>query len=407
MPEIRRAFKSLFTLREKSTHISAEPPRIKELQFFPSKISLTSGREFMSDSNLPNPPPDDSPTALKMSQDNGDPSTPSSTPQINGNSSTIVMPPEPGSDGSATLRMAQLDDTPSRKPSNGLRFSSPPPPEADGFSSPHQLSSQPGTPTSEAGGVPWSAAVGRASLGKSGRVIDRLMGDNDRLRRDKTLATAKLEEELKKSESAKSTLEALQSSNANLQSMHDIDKAALNRKDRKLEEMRAELDAERSRREKAEAEVKITRQEREEAVEKYKKEAMKGQEEARYASTQYDVLSKSYKSMEQVYQRHTQKLRADLKSLQDSTANDHKKLSNLELISEQLRQEGHKSQKSKDRICNELEAFKAEQTKTLSGIKERAKRNDITNEEVLKEVETVLGQMRYVVNVKNDVKNAE
>jgi len=233
------------------------------------------------------------------------------------------------------------------------------------------------------------------------------MGDNDRLQRDKTLATAKLEEEVKKSESARSTVEALGTSNANLQSMHEIDKAALTRKDRKIEEMKTELEAERARREKAEAEVKVTRREREEAVEKYKKEAMKEQEESRYASTQYDVLSKSWKSMESNYQRQTQKLRADIKSLQDSIARDQQKLSHLEVITDQLRQEGDKAKRAKENLFEDFEAYKREQSKSLSGIKERAERNDITNDEILREVESVLGQMRYVFNIKRDVKHAE
>lgn len=233
------------------------------------------------------------------------------------------------------------------------------------------------------------------------------MGDNDRLRRDKTLATAKLEEEVKKSESARSTFDALQAANDNLQSMHDIDKAALTRKDRKIEEMKAELDAERSRREKAETEAKITRREREDEVEKYKKEAMKGQEESRYATTQYDVLSKSWKSMEQTYQRQTQKLRADMKEMHDSITKDQQKLSQLGLISDQLRQEADKAKKAKDKIFGDFEAYKEEQSKSLSAIKERAERNDTTNDQLAREMETVLGQMRYVVNVKKDVKEAE
>lgn len=403
---MRKALKALFVSGEKPTHVSLEPPKIQALDFFPSKMSLNGMRDFMSEPMLPSLPAGD---ALKIG---------SRTPQHNGGSLTTSphvngdFPPSPRSQqidrhDSVASRTPEPHDTPVKQPPNEIRFSSAPLSEADGLHSSQLLSSQPGTPTSEAGGIPWSAAVGRASLGKSGRVIDRLMGDNDRLQRDKTLATAKLEEEVKKSESARSTVEALGTSNANLQSMHEIDKAALTRKDRKIEEMRTELEAERAKREKAEAEIKITRREREEAVEKYKKEALKEQEESRYASTQYDVLSKSWKSMESNYQRQTQKLRADIKSLQDSNAKDQQKLSHLEVITDQLRQEGDKAKRAKEYLFEEFEAYKQEQTKSLSGIKERAERNDTTNDEILREVESVLGQMRYVVNVQKDVKQAE
>ena len=404
---LRKALKALFDPSEKATHISLEPPRIQDLEFFPSKTSLHGMRDFMSESNPPTSPAADPSTAPRTPQPNGDPSNTSRAPQVNGSSSTASRTPQTDGDTPTDLGTPHYDGTPTKLSANDILFASLPPSEAEGFNSPHHLSSQPGTPTSESGGIPWSAAVGRASLGKSGRVIDRLMGDNDRLRRDKTLATAKLDEELKKSESARSTLEALQVSNENLQSMHEIDRTALTRKDRKIEEMKAELDVERSRRERAEAEVRITRREREEAVEKYKKEAMKEQEEARYATTQYDVLSNSWKSMEQKYERQTQKLRADIKILQGSIAKDQQKLSQLEIITEQLRQEGDKTKRAKDKILSDFEAYKEDQGKGLRSIKERAERNDTTNEEILREVETALGEMRYVVNVKKDVKDVE
>ena len=404
---LRRTIKSLFNLREKQTHVSSEPPKIQELQFFPSKISLNGTRNLMSDSNQTASPSDDTSKTPEASPLTGDPSTPSRAQQVNGGLRTPSRSPLPDGNQSNALETPEANDKPTRLHLNDFRSVSQPAFQAEAPSSPHHLSSQPGTPTSETGGIPWSAAVGRASLGKSGRVIDRLMGDNDRLRRDKTLATVKLEEELKKGESARSTIDTLEASNANLQSLHDIDKSALTRKDRKLEEMKIELDAERSRREKAEAEIKITRREHEEAVEKYRKEAMKEQEEARYASTQYDVLSKSWKGNEQTYQRQIQKLRADIVSLQDSITRDQKKLQHLELITDQLRQEGDKSEKAKEDISNKFEAYKREQSRSLQGIKERADRNELTNAEILKEMEVVLGQMRYVVNIKKDVKEAE
>ncbi len=403
---LRKALKAMFDLGEKPTHVSLEPPRIQALEFFPSKISLNGMRDFMSDPMLPALPNSGaSTTSSRMPQHNG--GSLSTSPHVNGDFPSSPRSLQINGDDNVASRTPEPHDTPTKQPPNEIHFSSAPPSEAEGLHSSQLLSSQPGTPTSEAGGIPWSAAVGRASLGKSGRVIDRLMGDNDRLQRDKTLATAKLEEEVKKSESARSTVEALGTSNANLQSMHEIDKAALTRKDRKIEEMKTELEAERARREKAEAEVKVTRREREEAVEKYKKEAMKEQEESRYASTQYDVLSKSWKSMESNYQRQTQKLRADIKSLQDSIARDQQKLSHLEVITDQLRQEGDKAKRAKENLFEDFEAYKREQSKSLSGIKERAERNDITNDEILREVESVLGQMRYVFNIKRDVKHAE
>ncbi|KAL9626218.1 MAG: hypothetical protein Q9164_007921, partial [Protoblastenia rupestris] len=174
-----------------------------------------------------------------------------------------------------------------------------------------RLLSQPPTPGSDAEGYPWSSAVGRATTGKSGRVIERLMADVDRLQREKHLANVKLEEETKRSESARSVLQNLQVSNQHLESSHEIDKVALGKRDRKIEELRADLQIERSRREKAEADMRDTRLERDETVQEYQRQMLNERDKAKRSTTQYDILSKSWKSLEEKYERQTRKLRED------------------------------------------------------------------------------------------------
>lgn len=283
------------------------------------------------------------------------------------------------------------------------RPSSPPPTDTDlSFNSSHILSEL-GTPTSELGSLPWSAAVGRATTGKSGRVIEKLMGDNDRLQRDKTLATVKLEEEIKRSESARSALESLQVSNSNLISIHETDKTFLAKKDRRIEELRADLDAERARREKAEKDTRESRKERDEAVERLRKEAAEDKQQAQKANSQYDVLSRSWKSMEERYERQTAKLKADMKGLYQEIEGDKRKLAQLEVILEQLAQEGDKSRKAKEKLACDFQSFKAEQQASMQGIRQKAEMNDTAHDRTLEQMQSVLGEMKYVVNIKKDV----
>ena len=267
---------------------------------------------------------------------------------------------------------------------------------------PQLSSSQPPTPGSDVDGYPWSSAVGRATTGKSGRVIERLMADVDRLQREKHLASVKLEEEAKRSESARSALESLQVANQHLESTHEIDEVALGKRDRKIEELRAELQMERSRREKAETDMKDTRQERDETVEDYQRRIHDETDKAKRSITQYEVLSKSWKSLEEKYERQTRKLKCDLRALKEQMDSDQGKLLRLGVITEQLKQEGEKTRKAKDKAVRDFEIFKEEQEQGIQEMKTRAAKNDAASDEALGQLDTVLGEMKHVINVKKD-----
>lgn len=264
-----------------------------------------------------------------------------------------------------------------------------------------------GTPTSDQQDSPWSSAVGRATTGKSGRVIERLMADNDRLRRDKNLVEVRLEEEAKRSDSARSAMEGLRSTNENLTSIHDTDKILLGKRERKLEETKSELEAERQRREKAETETRETRRERDEAVEGLKKELLASREQALRATTQYDVLSKSFKGLEDNYSRQARKLKAEIKSLQDDLAADKQKLAGIHTVMEHYRNETERAQDVNTRLQQAFEAYKSQAEQGMRSIREEAERNATLNERTQEEMNKVLGEMKYVINVKQSVKGSE
>lgn len=251
---------------------------------------------------------------------------------------------------------------------------------------------------------PWSAAVGRATNGKSGRVIERLMGENDRLQREMALVCAKFDEESKRSESARSALESLRESNENLLAMHETDKTLLARKDRKIEELKEELESERLKREHAELETKETRIERDTIVQKLTKESLDDKELAKRSTAQYEVLSRSWKGLEDKYDRQAQTLRHSVQTLQDELTENKQKLARIDLIMEQLKQEGDKIRRSRDNMARDFEVYKRQQEVGLAGMKETAQRNNEVNQRLFSDVTTVLGEMKYVMNLKKDVK---
>ena len=249
-----------------------------------------------------------------------------------------------------------------------------------------------------------SAAVGRASLGKSGRVIEKLMGENDMHRRDKALAKLQRDEEVKQHESTKSKYEALRVSHDNLQVIHESDNAAISRKDRKLEELRVELELERTMRKNAENETKVARRERDEDVEKYRKEAMYEQEQHRGAANSYEILKSSFKGLDQQYRRQTQKLRSDLKTIENLATKEHATVAHMTIISDQAEKEAARQRMINEDLQAQFDAYKSKNEALLNKIKKQAESNEVSNGEALEEVRRLAGQLRHTINVARDMR---
>ncbi|KAL8851420.1 MAG: hypothetical protein Q9221_003691 [Calogaya cf. arnoldii] len=319
-------------------------------------------------------------------------------------------PHQNGVDGAAETPRAvsPANETPYR-PSllNSRRFHSQPFLDAHAADPASPIPSTLGTPTSDNQDQPWSSAVGRATTGKSGRVIERLMAENDRLRREKNLTDVKLEEEVRRGDSAKSAMEGLRSTNENLTTIHETDKSMLARRERKLEEMRSELEAERQRREKAETETKETCRERDEAVERLRRELRVATEQSTRATNQYDVISMSFRGLRDDQSRSTRELKSQMATLQEAMAADQQTRASMQTAMEHYRSEFERAQDANRRLQTAFEAYKGEAEQELKDIRQAAQNNTEANDRKREEMQAVTDEMRYVISVRTNVKGLD
>ena len=232
------------------------------------------------------------------------------------------------------------------------------------------------------------------------------MNENDRLLREKKLATVRLEEELRRGESARSALESAQLSNANLTSLHEFDVALLAKRDRRIQQLKEDLDSERLKREAAERQTRETRRERDSTVDQLQRQTIEHKEKGQRASTQYDLLSSSWKSLEDRYLKQTNILSADVTTLRSAIETDQKRLAQMEIVMEQMAQESDRSKKAKEKISADFELYKIDHEKAVRGIRESAGQNDQVNDQTQRQVAELLGQLRYAVNVQMALKTA-
>ncbi|KAH0564789.1 hypothetical protein GP486_001818 [Trichoglossum hirsutum] len=253
----------------------------------------------------------------------------------------------------------------------------------------------------------WSSAVGRATTGKSGRVIEKLMAENDRLRRELKLETLRREEEQKRGEMARGKMESLQNLNDHLVHQTNVDKASLARRERKIEDLKADIEAERKRRLEAESGLKQVQRESDAMIQDLKSNLVSESEKARKNSSQYDVLASSWKQLDDGYRRKTEVFRKELRQLKEGKDEDRAKLARLEIIVEQQRQEVEKLRVTKERMEKQYGDYIEEAETSTRDMREKAQRNERESEEVLEETKKVLGELRYLVNLKKFVRDAD
>jgi chromosome segregation ATPase len=253
----------------------------------------------------------------------------------------------------------------------------------------------------------WSSAVGRATTGKSGRVIEKLMAENDRLRRELKLETLRREEEQKRGEMARGKMESLQNLNDNLIHQTNVDKASLARRERKIEDLKADIETERKRRVEAESGLKQVQRESDATIQELKSNLVSESEKARKSSSQYDVLASSWKQLDDGYRRKTDAFRKELQQLKEEKNEDRAKLARLEIIVEQQRQEVEKMRLVKERMERQYEDYIEEAETSTRDMKEKAGKNERENEKALEETKKVLGELRYLINLKKFVRDAD
>ncbi|KAI9746124.1 MAG: hypothetical protein M1818_000805 [Claussenomyces sp. TS43310] len=250
---------------------------------------------------------------------------------------------------------------------------------------------------------PWSSAVGKANLGKSGRVIERLMGENDMLKRDLQIEKLKAEEGRNAVKMAEGKMEALVSEYEGRLHEAAVNKTLLKRRERQLLDAKAQLEAERSR---ADAAIERERTWRD-AMENMEVETKSKVDEATNLALlmegRYKTLSNHWKEQGAMVDATITTMQQEISVMVQHRQNDVKRMDLLNQICDQQADRLVSLENQKTAITEAHETYKAEQERLLHGIKARARRQEQTNEEALTETNEVLGKLKWALAVKRDV----
>ncbi|KAI5817138.1 hypothetical protein BZA77DRAFT_245548 [Pyronema omphalodes] len=239
----------------------------------------------------------------------------------------------------------------------------------------------------------------RMTTGKSGRVIEKLMAENDRLRRELKVETTAREEERKAKEAIRQARDSLQSTNANLILQNNIDKGSLARKDRKIEELKAERDFEREQRLEVDIRAKMLLKEGDDQVQELKNMLNREKEQRLLAVNQYDTVREGFQRLSDSYKQRVERLRAQLEALGSEREKDHAFLMRLEVTVEQQRQELEKLRLAKNKITERCESTINEAQSEMRRIRRTAELQEKKLDETVEAAEETVKSMRHLIGI--------
>lgn len=246
----------------------------------------------------------------------------------------------------------------------------------------------------------WSGAVGRATLsGKTGRVIEKLMADIDKLRRELKAEIALRQEVERREETRKAALDSLREENENLALSMNLDGSCLRRRDRKIDELRTELLIERQRREVAETKAREAVSAREKMEESSRKSISEAQEAARQAQRQCDILGQGHRQLATEYRGRSEAFERDFEALMEERNRERSKVERLDVVVEQMGHELELNRGINMKLGATLKIYKTETRKQVLALEEQARQATFSEATFRREAEKVVEEAKWLITI--------
>lgn len=225
------------------------------------------------------------------------------------------------------------------------------------------------------------------------------MAENDRLKRELSSQLQRSEELQRNLQTYKPQLETLRAENDNLKHVHGVEESLLGRRDRRIEELKAEVTAERARRESAESRCRVVEAEGAEREEERRRESRRLEEECKHASVHAGILETSHRQLRAEYEQRAVKWRADLEGVEEQRRRDRGRFERLEVVGELMRKELERNRGLTEEVVGVWERYREASEGVLGALREEGERENERVRKLSCEMDRVVGEMRWVMGV--------
>lgn len=248
---------------------------------------------------------------------------------------------------------------------------------------------------------PWSSAVGKSTLGKSGRVIEKLMAENDALKRELKSEKLRAEESRNATKMAEARMESLAADYEGRLHEAAIDKAQLKRRERQYLDLKDQLDAEKSRAEAAIESEKTWRAAMEDMEHETMIKLAAATNAKMLAEGRSNTLENHWKDQGRDIQSKIEKHRKQMSTIMHLRKTDAKQMLLLHQLCEQQAERLRGLENEKKAICDLYDAYRKEQDGILGSIKEKAVQQSEAGDRGIEEMTETLNSLKWALSLHN------
>jgi chromosome segregation ATPase len=193
----------------------------------------------------------------------------------------------------------------------------------------------------------------------------------------------------------------------NAEQSHEANLNSISRKDRKIEDLKAELESEKRRRIKAEKDARRTDQLAAEERDEHHRLLSEAQEKSRHSQTQYDALVRVRSKEQSEYQNRFKVFRKELDELRENEVERQNRLSRFDVIIEQKNREIETGQDRMEKYEQLFREYRENSDRLLRDLIDGGARNDAEIDRVLSETKEITDKMKWVMSVRDSAPDAE
>ncbi|KAF2133043.1 hypothetical protein P153DRAFT_284319 [Dothidotthia symphoricarpi CBS 119687] len=229
---------------------------------------------------------------------------------------------------------------------------------------------------------------------KTSQYIDKITSENDRLRRELRAEKLAREDETKRVSAARSKAEDSRTELQHLQVLADTNERAIERKDRKLEELKATLEAEANRRRVAEQRAEEALRMLGDTRSETQRQLSTAYEMQHMAETNLETAREGFKRIGEGYEKKVRYMTEQLNELRQSRNEDADKIKRQAIISDQLNHELSRAGRTDQNRQNLMVSYKEEHQKQLDGLVEEAQKMRLSLPEKEREAEKLIQSLK-------------
>lgn len=249
----------------------------------------------------------------------------------------------------------------------------------------------------------FDSSVGKAGLGKTGRVMNRLISENEALKRDLQIEKLNSEESRREAKLLQDKMERMIADYESRLLEANVTKTLLARKERQVESLHAAVDLEKKRTTDAQSKEQTWREEMEKTRADSTRKVEEATTQAALMEGRYNAISSHWKDQGDEVKRAMAKMGKEIAGLLDARKKDDEKITTLRDLCDQQDANIKDLLRQKAAIWQQFEDYKKEQENILSNIKTSGAQREVEQEKMLREAKEVVDKLKWALNVKTKV----